>query len=66
MFVSSSYHSSLADVPQAVAVRGVFGEGREGVLNSRSNCEVWKGFSSSLYNLPRQFPLEIYSKLSSS
>lgn len=66
MFASLSYHPSLADVLQAAAVRGVFGEGRKGILNSQTNREVWKGLSSSLCNLPRQFSLEIYSKLSSS
>lgn len=66
MFASLSHHPSLADVLQAAAVRRVFGEGREGILNSRTNPEVWKGLSSTLYNLPRQFLLERYSRLSSS
>lgn len=53
MFASLPYHPFLADVPQTVAVRGVPGEGREGILTSQTACEAWKGLSSSLYSLPR-------------
>lgn len=58
-FVSSS---SPGRCPASRGSRGVAREGTERVLNSQTNGEVWKGLSSNLYSLPRQFSLAI-SKL---
>lgn len=60
MFASSLYHPSLADVLQEAPVRKVFGEEGEGIINSQTNPEVWKGLLSSttyLCNSPWKYIL---------
>lgn len=55
-FVSSS---SPGRCPASRGSRGVSREGTRGILSSQTNGEVWKGLSSNLYSLPRQFSLAI-------
>lgn len=54
--------SSPGRCPASRGSRGVPREGREGVLNSQTNRELWRGLCSNLYSLLRQFSLAI-SKL---